>query len=76
MHRPSTPNAVTTILTTIAALHLIVTDAIDDRTGGKDRRDRGSSVEQILLIAGFVALAVLIVAGIGVVVNRYLSRVQ
>lgn len=62
-------------VTTVAALYLLATDALWERVGGRDD-DRGELVSTLIMVAGFVALAIVVVGGIGIVVNKYMAKIQ
>jgi len=60
--------------TTVVALYILITDRLSERVG--DRHNDRGLVPEVVLIAGLVALAIVVVGGIGIVVNKYMAKIQ
>ena len=68
-------NRIAATTATLFALALFSYPRMADRAGGR-KSDKGYSMETVIITAGLVVLAILIVAGITVVGQRYLSQIQ
>ncbi|AMY56185.1 MULTISPECIES: hypothetical protein [Nocardiaceae] len=68
-------NRIAATTATLFALALFSYTRMTERAGGR-KSDKGYSMETVVITAGLVILAIAIVAGITVVAQRYLNRIQ